>query len=745
MQISSIDIQNYRRLKKTRIDLSDQQTIFVGANNSGKTSAMDAMISFLTNQSSVTYLDFTLSNWDKINELGKEWLLLTDDDVDRKIDIEFWQEICPAIDVWFDVKENELHRVSHLLPSIFWEGGKVGIRLSFEPKDLDLEKSVEKLQSAFLEQYQAKEAVIGKIEDEEKRKSINLWPINLQEFLKKKLSSYFGVSYYKLDPAKIDLKDYVPQKLDHPKEQLMTGLPLSGLLKVNAINAQRGFSDAKDGNSSVDGKGNKKLSRQLSKYYNTHLNIDDVPTEQDLDAITGMHEAKAIQNTVLEDQFKDVTAELETLGYPGVDNPKISFDTEFDAMEAFQSDTAIQYTVSNEGGQLVTLPEAYNGLGYQNLIYMFFKLKRFRDGWMKAGKARPKVDEEIVYEPIHLVLVEEPEAHLHAQVQQVFTRQAYFLLNNHPELKKENSPFNTQMVISTHSSHVAHETEYKNLRYFRRVPVNKACSIPTSVVENMSDVFGVSDETSKYVARYIKMTHSDLFFADAAILVEGTAERMLIPHFIRKNHKELLQKYITIFEINGAHAHKLRPLIEKMHLTTLVITDLDSTSDGKACPPKEKADQQTSNDTLKQWLPKKETVDELLGAAQADKIKQMNGYQSIRVAYQTPIGIETGKVTSKICPYTFEDAIVFANIERFKSTEEKGFFNKAKKHLETCESSDDLQQELFNSVRKMNKGNFAQDLLFSDEIENIAAPPYITEGLSWLLATLKDQSGDEAA
>jgi recombinational DNA repair ATPase RecF len=47
MIISHVVIQNYRKLKCCRISFSEQETIFVGANNSGKTSAMDALIYFL--------------------------------------------------------------------------------------------------------------------------------------------------------------------------------------------------------------------------------------------------------------------------------------------------------------------------------------------------------------------------------------------------------------------------------------------------------------------------------------------------------------------------------------------------------------------------------------------------------------------------------------------------------------------------------------------------------------------------
>ncbi|MGO8034182.1 AAA family ATPase, partial [Rhizobium ruizarguesonis] len=67
----------------------------------------------------------------------------------------------------------------------------------------------------------------------------------------------------------------------------------------------------------------------------------------------------------------------------------------------------------------------------------------------------------------HLVLIEEPEVHLHTQVQQVFILQAYKILRNHDQLGA-GSNFVTQMFVSTHSSHIAHECHFDSLRYFRR-------------------------------------------------------------------------------------------------------------------------------------------------------------------------------------------------------------------------------------------------------------------------------------
>ena len=136
------------------------------------------------------------------------------------------------------------------------------------------------------------------------------------------------------------------------------------------------------------------------------------------------------------------------------------------------------------------------------------------------------------------MIIEEPEAHLHVQVQQVFIRKAYDVLTNHKFIK-ENENFATQLVISTHSSHVARETNFADLRYFKRLSEGSESTIATSKVINLSDVFVKEDETDKFVTRYLQSTHCDLFFADAVILVEGSAENMLLPHFIRNKYPKL--------------------------------------------------------------------------------------------------------------------------------------------------------------------------------------------------------------
>src|SRR5262249_11322698 len=156
----------------------------------------------------------------------------------------------------------------------------------------------------------------------------------------------------------------------------------------------------------------------------------------------------------------------------------------------------------------------------------------------------------------------------------------------------------------------------------------------------------------------------DLFFADAAILVEGQAERMLLPHFMRRDFDRLHCSYVSVLEIGGSHAHKLRSLIEHLGLTTLIVTDIDSAEeeDGKlkSAAPRRNAGQKSSNTTLGSWHPKVDALDKLLDLSDDAKVKTSDdGSWSLRVAYQMPTSIEVpaGTTSEALCT-TFEDSLI---------------------------------------------------------------------------------------
>ena len=69
MFIKHIEVGNFRKLKAVRIDLAADKTVFVGANNSGKTSAMVAMRRFLVD-SAFLVTDLTITHWQKLIDAG---------------------------------------------------------------------------------------------------------------------------------------------------------------------------------------------------------------------------------------------------------------------------------------------------------------------------------------------------------------------------------------------------------------------------------------------------------------------------------------------------------------------------------------------------------------------------------------------------------------------------------------------------------------------------------------------------
>ena len=680
MRIDFIEIRNFRRLDAIRIDLSERKTLLVGANNSGKTSAITALRYFLIKQNAFSVFDIPLPLWASINKLGVALEKTEDEELPYK-----WKEVLPSLDVWLKVTEGEIHHVAHLIPTLDWNPDNgIGVRLQLEPNKPDELRKVyrEAKQAAcdkLMKAYQKAKKTASDtqttklpngahenpaIEQEEAEQAVGveicrkfaLWPESLMDFLKNRLSNFLTVKAYLLDPSqKAAPKEGVarPQKLPDNEEPLDDN-PFKGLIKIDGVPAHRGLSDysgtREDGEESYqDEKGRKQLlTAQLRAYYGKHLDPLKAPDSTDIQALEAIHQAQVAFDERLKVCFKKPLDELEGLGYPGVANPRLLISTSLRPVEGLKHESAVQYDVAptpGKGSAPYRLPEQYNGLGYQNLISMVFRLISFRDDWMKVGKAA-LIDEEpgarqVSPPPLHLVLLEEPEAHLHVQVQQVFIRKAYEVLREHPDLKG-NSPLSTQLVVSTHSSHIAHEVDFAHMRYFRRHPARNLGGTPTSTVVNLSEVFGEMDETARFVSRYLQATHADLFFADGAILVEGAAERMLVPHFIRNHYERLHTCYVTLLEVGGSHAHRLKRLIEHLGLTTLIITDIDAVNKSTKTKerPQKGSDLITANNVLKEWHPCKKSLDELLDIKEEEKVRTYD--DSFSITRGLPDMLESG-------------------------------------------------------------------------------------------------------
>ncbi len=753
MRIEFVEIANFRKLLSARVDLSSQTTLFVGANNSGKTSAMLALRRFLTPRRCPFEIhDFTLCHWQALVDIGEAWIQMHRTGAVADLVIAPWVPLLPTLDLWLQVREDEVHRVRDLVPLMEWDGGLLGVRLRYEPKDLNtlFKEFIAAITDADTMRDAAVTAAAATSAGGDPPK-LTVWPESLMDFLTKRLSTLFTIRAYPLDPAllaKPDKLRALPQALPASAVSI-EGDPLSGLIKIHDIPAQRGFGEVHSGVDVDDAQvaaGGTRLSEQLRSYYAKHLDPAKGPDLRDLEALQAMEAAENAFDDKLTESFKECFTEVAGLGYPGVSDPRPRVSTRLRAIDGLNHSAAVNFEVDvvSDAGVTVPvllLPEGSNGLGYQNLISMIFQLMSFRDAWMRVGKASKGVEETSI-EPLHLVLVEEPEAHLHAQVQQVFIKKAYQVLRKHPELG-ESEALRTQLVVSTHSSHVAHETPFASLRYFRRLPAGMVAMVPVSIVVNLSEVFGASTDTERFVTRYLRAQHADLFFADAAILVEGPAERMLIPNFIRAHYDVLHQSYITLLEIGGSHAHRLRPLIDHLGLLTLIVTDLDTLSGtgGTSVQPAKGAGQKTNNTTLKTWTPAIEDVDALMDATAEAKTLTVAGDTlfAVRAAYQTPIAVTMpcAAVQETACPYTFEDALVFENLAYFSTFAGTGLSAKFRRAITAGGGAAAVGLSMYNALKTGKKAEFALEVLMASDFQSLAVPRYIAEGLRWLTEQMK--------
>ena len=751
MRIEFVEIGNFRKLISTRIGLSADKTVFVGANNSGKTSAITALRYFLVDRerNSFCFNDYTLSHWPGIDAMGADWEAAHV--AQQALPEPEWDAFLPFLDVWMQVEENEVHYVQGILPTLDWAGGRLGVRVRYEPKDREqLQKDYLTARADARDLQTAGAALAEEKGQDAAQFQVAIWPQTLVEFLQRRVTRYFTIQTYVLDPtACVDPLHGRAQPQPLNGGEPIDGDPFKGLIRIDEISAQRGFGHAGDisideGEASVSGSTSRKLSSQLRQYYKSHLDPYESPDAKDLLALKAIEEAQEAFNLRLSDGFESPLKEMHTLGYPGVTDPKLNISTRLRPVEGLNHDAAVQFVVPMQAGGAsinLYLPEDSNGLGYQNLISMVFRLMAFRDSWMRVGKAQSKASDDAIIPPLHLVLIEEPEVHLHTQVQQVFIRQAHKILRNHDQLG-DGSNFVTQMVVSTHSSHIAHECHFDSLRYFRRLPASEH-AIPTSCVVNVGEAFGGEQETKRFVTRYLKVTHCDLFFADAAVLIEGPAERILVPHFVNSHTEfdKLAESYITWLEIGGSHAHKLRSLIEKIGLTTLVVTDIDSQdTTGSSAVPVRGANYSTRNHTLKTWWPEIEELDALLDKPEAEKSKDYTAEQfALRVAYQCPVEIDFKGAVTEALAYTLEDAIVVGNIELFATLPGTGLIAKFRTAIADSADFAALSAAMKDALKGGSKAEFALDLLEIDNPSDLKPPKYIREGLLWLAAQLEQK------
>ncbi|WP_186087924.1 ATP-dependent nuclease [Burkholderia gladioli] len=753
MHLKKLAVRNFRRLRNVVIDLASDISIFVGANNSGKTSVGHALQLF-TGSGRFNIHDFSAELWADIVAFGEG---------DGEASLPTME-----IDVWFEIGPDDVHRVIDLLPSLAWEGKLVGMRVAYAPTNPAA------THARYVEVRRRVLDAVAKGEDG--APAFDPSPRNLREFLRDRLHDEYELRYFVLDPARFDAKmvaeaGYDPATLtgrDRSGREI-----LNGLLHIDFLNAQRHLSDSPGGSRAED------LSRVLSRFYGRNLEQKG----EDVEALRALAASEVSLNAHLERVFEPTLKSLSKLGYPGLSNPRMMIRSALDPAQIMsgRDGAVVHYALggADDGNpDPPTLPDRYNGLGFKNLIFMVVELLDLHAQWLAIEENRP---------PVHLIFIEEPEAHLHAQLQQAFIRKVMDILT----LKGEDrTHYTSQVVVTTHSTHILYERGFRPIRYFRR---SRARNGSTSDVLNLSVFYDNTDpDIRSFLERYLKLAHCDLFFADGAVLVEGNVERLLLPQMIANAAPRLQSTYLTVLEIGGAFGYRFKTLIEFLGLTTLIITDLDSVfgplgQDGEGAAPAgqpaaaeavgedaqaagaeaEDIDDDeedlpvaaekpgkaciaghpgaaTSNQTLLQWLPKCDTVAALWEATAEQKIQARTDDNDalVRVAYQCRTDVTWGEETLALAGRTLEEAFALENLEWCQDKNRKPL------QLRIAKADDKSLTTLAERIHKrvqaksFSKTDFALALLAEDP-SSWSVPTYIAEGLNWLETEIAPPEPDE--
>jgi len=679
MRLSKVSIRNFRRLENVVIDIEDKETIFVGPNNSGKTSATAIFRCFLGGR------DFAAHDFSAARIADFERFLASGNATDLP-------EI--SLDLWFTIDPNSIAfgRVFTLLPKLS-DFTQVGFRLSYGIED------AKKLHEQYNSTYPADKG--GK-----RAKSLFQYLAADGNLSRHSIVRYASLEEKVAEGAEIEV-------LAIPLEPNEGKRLVKQLVRVEFIDAQRNINDDDDSRSN-------RLSTAFASFYRKNLEQAEYAAEA--------HKVIDENNRQLTEhyqiQFKPLFELIKGLGVPSVNDRELRIISSLSPETALRGSTEILYV---DAGREHELPELYNGLGFKNLIYMAIQARHFHSQWLMTAENRPLC---------LLIFIEEPEVHLHAQVQQTFIANIWSVIDQSAKAVKLPHMV-PQLVVTTHSSHVLEAVDFEKVRYFqRRRLIDEA---PNNGIRNASDVRSLRAfqpeadmangtpvspaESLAFLKRYLRLTHCDLFFSDAVILVEGAVEKLLMPSMIEKSANRLRSTYITVLEVGGAYAHRFEGLLEFLHIPYLVITDIDSvnpTGYPSAC----RADvngARTSNASLKK-LCGKETVGELMTMSATDKV---DSEKDRCVAFQTDVMVKENDAHLMMRPRTLEEAIAYENFTLLRS----GAISVG---ISVPNTLSEAYQDIYDRIRSDNfkKTDFAMSLLAGNAIWSV--PVYIAEGLVWL-------------
>lgn len=711
MHLKRIEITNYRQLHNVMLDFQRNLTVLAGPNNSGKTTLISVLKGIFNDKSfKLSYADIPTnlsSTWiDKVFSIFQKTMTIENKESgvphiikELAIDDSFKDDFTipkftVRIQVDYNKESDEIQNFADYIMDLDNNKNSFYFLYRFEP-------SVSSFENLFAEQYdkiKLKFESVSKDDCPEKVAKI----YSIKELLLKLYCGCLQEKVYFTNDSYSNLN-------------IMDLADFKKLFYLKDIQAHRELDDVENDNSKSVSKRIISLLKNDADWIKNTKGLPDLI----LSEIISSGAKTTIQESSIISLDSTVQAISETSG-GHVGKIQLEMDVnESDIEDFIQKITRAKYDIDG-----LLLSESSQGLGFSNLIYLHLLLEEYL--------------KDLDNKKLNIILVEEPEAHMHPQMQNVFIRY----------LKDFYKSKNIQGLITTHSNEIVKDVGLENLRVLRQTAKSKSELFDLSTFKkSIKDITENENEDNSFILEnffdwFFEIGYSEIIFADKVILYEGDTERLYIRKLLRsKKFASLRNNYIAFIQVGGAYAYNYQKLLEKLKIKALIITDLDY--DKQSATFEEAKQKGSSNCTINKFfnLKLKDEKSEETEEKQPT-IADLYSWQS-STAYKTTVNeiIYVAFQDEDSTARTLEEAMLSKLLSTSVFTKYKrSEWQKIKKdfklsftipHNKTGETDSEFTIKEIVESTSGNKTDFMYSVILNSKEEDML-PTYIEKGLLWL-------------